>query len=247
MMSLRCVAPAAFVCVMAAGAFGQIVATDQERSVVAASELGNGSSDGDFDSALNFGPFVRSLSVPLSGPGGAFAESSASQNTVIGGAGVTGLLSASANVATGSTFVTGQGMGRSSYLLLFSLSQASPVQFLASGSILLNGVNPDGEPSDLYGRASVRLINAGTDELVSGFTLFPEAGSDSASFNGMLPAGSYALLATAESFAFSADLLGPPARSGSGQSQVEFSLTVPSPSGLALLGLGGVLAVRRRR
>jgi hypothetical protein len=247
MTKSRFVALVAGALVLCTQAIAQIVPTGQERSVLTTAELGNGTSDGNFVDSPDFGPFAQSISTQLTGPGGAVADSFASQTSSISSSAVSGTLASSINVVTGSTFVTAQGRGRSNFLLLFSLSQASPVEFIAGGSIVLRGVNPNGDPSDLYGRASVRLLNADTEDQIAGFTLFPSAGSDSASFSGTLPAGSYALLATAESFGFSPDLLGPPVRSGSGQAQVNFSLTVPAPASAVLVGLGGLLAVRRRR
>jgi hypothetical protein len=232
MLKFRRVAPVAVVLAglsLASAALGQITASSVERSVSTFSELGNGASDGNGDGSSLAGAFDRSLSTILPGPGGAGADSFATQQSMVSPATVWGTLSAANSVKTGSTFVTGQGQGMSSFLLLFNLAAPTAVTFTASGSIVLNGVNPDGEPSDLYGRAYVRLINADTEEEISGFTLFPTAGTGSDSFDGTLPAGSYALLAQAFSFGFSADLLGPPARSGNGNSQVQFNLSVASP------------------
>jgi hypothetical protein len=228
-------------------ASGQIVVNSIERSVAANSELGNGGSDANGDSSESSGLFSRNFNVLLPGPGGAQADSFVGQVTNVTGASVSGQMSSGANVKTGTTFVTGQGTGQSNFLLLFTLAAPTPVSFVSSGSITLNGVNPNGEPSDLYGRAYVRLIDTNTDDQIAGFSLFPTAGSDSATFNGTLPAGSYALMAQAFTFAFSADLIGPPNRSGNGSSQVDFSLlVVPAPASAGLLGLG-LLAARRRR
>jgi hypothetical protein len=236
-------------CAIVSSAPAQIIAVTQERSVAANAGVSSGAQDGGSAEAPNFGPFVRTLSFSVTGPNGAGADATAAQDSALGSTLITANLSASCAARTGLTFVTGDSTAISSFLFIFNLSAATPVIFTASGSLAYIGRNPDGEPSDLDGMASVRLLDADTQDLISGFTLNHEPGSDSATFGGMLPAGQYVILATTQMHAFSADLLGPPPRSGSGQAGVQFSLTaVPGPgagAGLVLaIGLG---AMRRRR
>ncbi|HYE63413.1 MAG TPA: hypothetical protein VD997_15585 [Phycisphaerales bacterium] len=251
-MSMR----ACVVGALVAGAFpvvalGQFAPTGQERSTVASAVLGNGAEGFDGSSAPGMGPWSHTAAASRSEVNGGGAEGSAGHNTTVSSSLISGSLTASTLVRTGSTFITGEAQGHSSFLALFSVAAPTPVSFTGGGSVVLNGLNPDGEPSDLYGRARVQLINADTDEPVAGFLIFPGPGSDGFTFSGTLPAGNYALMANAFSYAFSADLLGPPARSGGGETSVNFALTVvPTPSAAALLGLAGVVGVaggRRRR
>jgi hypothetical protein len=248
-MMSRCPAVIALaVAALPAVGLAQITYSTHERSYSTAVALGNGVDDfgsADSDSAS---PFVGTVNRGVAEPNGGGAEGTAGQNSTTSSSSIIGSLSAFGAVRTGSSFVTGEATSQSNFLVLFSLAAPTPVLFTGNGSVALTGVNPNGEPSDLYGRARLQLVNADTLDPVAGFNIFPEAGVDSVNFNGVLPAGNYALSAQAFSYAFSADLLGPPARSGSGQSDVNFSLTVvPAPSAMALLGLAGVFAGRRRR
>lgn len=232
---------------MASLVSAQISPVTQERFVQTQANVSSGESSGDFDEATTFGPFLSNLSSVVTGPNGAGATATASQDSAFSAALVTGTLSAGGAVQTGSTFVTGESNSQSSLLYIFNLDQATPIQFTASGSLSYFGRNPDGEPSDLYGAARVRLIDAISEDLIAGFQLFSDPGTDSATFNGILPAGQYAILAYAQLYAFSADLIGPPPRSGSGEADVSFSLAVPSPAAPALLGMGLFALSRRRR
>lgn len=228
-------------------ASAQLTSITQERFVQTQAEVSSGQSSSDFDEATTFGPFVRNLSSTITGANGAGATATAGQNSAFSSTLVTGTLSAGGAVQTGTTFITGESSAQSSLLYIFNLDQAAPIQFNANGSLSYVGRNPDGEPSDLYGAARVRLINAITEEQIAGFQLFSDPGTDSATFSGMLPAGQYAILAYTQLHAFSADLLGPPPRSGSGTANVSFSLAVPSPAAPTLIGIGLVGLARRRR
>jgi hypothetical protein len=228
-------------------ASAQLVSVNQERFVQTQAQVSSGQSSGDFDEATTFGPFVRNLSSSVTGANGAGADATASQSSTFGSTLVTGTLSAAGDVKTGTTFITGESDAQSSLLYIFNLGQTSPVEFTANGLLAYVGRDPNGEPSDLFGTARVRLINAVTEDVIAGFQLFDDPGTDSASFNGVLPAGQYAILAYAQLHAFSADLLGPPPRSGSGNANVSFSLIVPSPGAPVLLGMSLLALSRRRR
>lgn len=235
------------VAAFAAPAFAQFVPVIQERSVVTQASVSSGASDGDSDEAAGFGPFVGAASSSASGAAGASALGLAGQTSVFTPLLLSGTLSAGSAVATGATFVTGESDGASTLLFIFSLAAPTPVQFTASGTLAIVGSNPNGEPSDLFGVASVRLLDANTQDQIAGFFMQDTVNdADAAFFAGTLPAGQYALLARATTHAFSADLLGPPARSGSAQSDVTFAFSaVPAPGSLWLLGL--LAAARRRR
>jgi len=238
--------PAFLLISVASLASAQITSVIQERFVQTQADVSSGQSAGDFDEASTFGPFLSNLSSSVTGPNGAGATATAGQNSAFTAAVVTGTLTAGGAVQTGTTFITGESNSQSSLLYIFNLAQAAPIEFTANGSLSYVGRNPDGEPSDLYGAARVRLIDAITMDLIAGFQLFSDPGTDSAAFSAMLPAGQYAILAYAQLHAFSADLVGPPARSGSGIANVSFSLSVPAPAAPALLGIG-LLAISRRR
>ena len=229
-------------------AAGQISSVLQERRVQTQVTVSSGGSNGDFAESMDFGPFLRSLSSIVLGAGGSSADASAAQDSTLTSGGVSGFLSAGSVVRTGSTFVTGEGDGTSSFLYIFNLAAPTAIQFRAEGNLSYIGRDPNGEPSDLFGTASVRLLDGITMDLIAGFTLFSDPGFDSASFDGTLPSGQYVILASARLHAFSADLLGPPARSGSGVADASFSLNViPSPGVSALLGMGVLAMARRRR
>lgn len=229
-------------------AMGDLSPVIQERSVQTQVMVSSGQSASDMDEAGTFGPFSRTVTSGITGAAGASADATASQTSSIGAAGITGQLSALGAAATGATFITGDANSQSNLLVIFSLSESTPVQFLAAGSLAFVGRNPDGEPSDLSGLSRVRLINAVTEEVISGFQLNGDAATDSAMFSGTLAPGQYVILASAQMHVFSADLLGPPARSGSGTANASFSLTiVPAPGAAALFGISGLFAVRRRR
>lgn len=229
-------------------AYAQFLPNSAERFNAASAALGNGLDDADGDNFSAMGPWVHTANVGVAEPNGGGAESTASQNSMVSGNLVSGSLNALTSVRTGSTFITGEGQSQSNFVFIFSLAAPTPVSLTGNASINLVGVNPDGEPSDLYGRAHVKLLDGDTSDEIAGISLFPSAGSLTLSYSATLPAGNYVLLANAFSYAFSADLLGPPARSGSGNSHVDFSLTVvPAPGAAMVLGLGGLLAARRRR
>jgi hypothetical protein len=241
------VLPALLVFSIAPLASAQLTSVEQERFVQTQADVSSGQSSSDYDEATTFGPFFRNLSSSITGANGAGATATAGQNSALSSTLVTGTLSAGGAVQTGTTFITGESSAQSSLLYIFNLGQAAPIQFAANGSLSYIGRDPNGEPSDLFGAARVKLINAITEDVIAGFQLFSDPGTDSASFNGMLPAGQYAILAFAQLHAFSADLLGPPPRSGSGDANVSFTLIVPSPAAPALLGIGLVALSRRRR
>ncbi len=209
-------------------ALAQFTSVLQERSVTTSVSVTSGGSDNDSDQANNFGPFIGSVSSSIAGPGGAQADAGASQNSQMSATSITGLMNAQVAVRTGTTFVVGEGDSDSTYLYIFNVTSATEVVFSANGELGYIGRNPDGEPSDLYGSASVRLINAITEEPIAGFTLFSEPGGNTASFEGELPAGQYAILAHTRMHGYSADLIGPPLRSGSGTTTVTFNLAVAS-------------------
>jgi hypothetical protein len=239
--------PALSLVVLAPCAAGQIMPVIQERTVQTQVMVSSGGSSGDFDEAATFSPFTRTITSSVTGAAGAGADASAAQDSTLGSALVTATLGAHSAGRTGSTFVTGESDAQSTFLFIFSLSDPATIRFRAAGGLAFVGRNPEGDPSDLSGLATVRLLDAITEDLVAGFQLNGEAASDSASFDGTLPAGRYALLATVRTHAFSADLLGPPPRSGSGDANASFSLAVvPAPGACALLAVG-VLALPRRR
>lgn len=244
----RALPPVLVVAALAVPAAGQIVPVTQERSVQTAATVSSGDSTGDYDEAADYGPFVRTLTSSVTGAAGAGATAVASQNSSLGSALITGTLGAHAEVSTGATFVTGESDVHSNLLIIFNLAAPTPVQFNAAGSLQYLGRNPNGEPSDLSGIASVRLLDGITEDLIAGFQFFDTPVSDSVTFNGTLPAGQYVILATAQMHAFSADLLGPPPRSGSGGAGASFTLTVvPAPGASAVIGVGMLWLARRRR
>ncbi len=213
----------------APAAFASISPVTQERSVQTLASVTSGGSSSDFAEATSFAPFVRTITSTISGAAGAGADATASQDSAFTDTSITGSFAAHSAARTGTTFDVGESDAQSNYLFIFNLTAATTINFTANGQLAFVGQNPDGEPSDLYGRASVRLLNGVTEELIAGFTLFPEAGTDSATFSGTLPAGQYVILAAARTYAYSADLLGPPLRSGSGDAHVSFALNVAAP------------------
>jgi len=220
----------------------------QERSVQSLATVSSGGSSSDFAEATNFAPFIRTANAAITGAAGAGAESASSQNSALTDTSITAALTANSAARTGATFDVGESDAQSNLLFIFNLTSATAIDFTASGSLSFVGLNPNGEPSDLYGTASVRLLDGITQDLIAGFTVFGGPGTDSASFSGTLPAGQYAILAAARTYAYSADLLGPPPRSGSGAADATFSLTiVPTPGTSALLALGFFAPFRRRR
>lgn len=239
---------AALLAPLAPHAAAQFAPTIQERSAQTTASVTSGSSDSDFAEATDFGLFTPTLTSLVTGPGGANASAGASQSSSFSSALISGALSSSVSAATGSTFVVGESDAASSLLFIFSIAAPTQVLFSASGSMSFLGTNPDGEPSDLYGAARVSLVDADTLDPVAAFSLFgADGGSDSASFIGTLSAGSYAIQALASTHIYSADLLGPPPRSGSGSSGVSFSLAVvPTPGSALLLGVGTLTLSRRR-
>ena len=242
------IAASILVAALAQNAAAQFIPVTQERSALTSVSVSSGASNGDSAEATDFGLFSPSLTSTITGAAGASATANAAQTSSFSPTLIFGDLSASSAVATGATFVTAESDGASNLLFIFDLAAPTEIAFTASGSMSFVGTNPDGEPSDLYGAARVRLLDADTMDQVAGFQLFgPDAATDSAFFSGTLPAGSYAILAFASTHAFSADLLGPPARSGSGEASVSFSFAlIPAPSAAALLGLGTLALARRR-
>lgn len=247
MLAIRTL-PIIVIAALAPLAAGQISSIDQERSVESDVMVSSGAADSGADAAANFGPFVRSILRSVNGAGGAKADALANQDSALTSSAVTGSLLARCAANTGATFITGDATAQSDFLYIFSLAAPTQVNFSASGALSYIGRNPDGEPSDLSGLSRVRLLDSNTLDMIAGFQLFDEPGTDSASFIGTLPAGAYVILASAHMHAFSADLLGPPPRSGSGEASASFSLTVvPSPGAAAVLGIGGLAMARRRR
>lgn len=228
-------------------ALAQFGLSSQERSVQGTAQLTSGQEDSGFAEAPGYGVFDESVDGSVSGTGGAMASIHASQFSTITPSTISGTLEASGQVATGSTFVVGQSDGWSNFLVLFSLAAPTPVTFTASGSMSFVGINPDGEPADLYGVTRVSLLDADTFDPIAGFSFQGGDYDQSAEFAGTLAAGNYAIIARAEFHAYSADLLGPPARSGSGESTAAFSLTVVPAPASALLMSCGLLCARRRR
>jgi hypothetical protein len=233
-------------------ALGQISPVIQERSLATnalAFNVGGGSvEDSDSDSAPDFGPFFRTITSVALGAGGANASANAVHESQIGATSITGLLGAHCIAVTGGNTAPAQADAETTLLFIFNLTESSPIQFQARGELDLVGRNENGEPSDLFGWARVRLINAITEEPIAALNLMDDHAGEGTEFSGTLPAGQYAILASAKAFVFSPDLLGPPPRSGTGDAQVTFSLTVvPAPATSALLALAGLVGVRRRR
>lgn len=238
---------AGLVASLAPQALGQISLVEQERSVRTQALVSSGAESSDFDSSVGFGPFMRSLTSSVTGAGGAGADAAAFQDSAFAGGLLSGDLRASGSARTGASFVTGTSDSLSSLLVIFDLVAATSVVFTASGSIASIGSNPNGEPSDLYGMSRVRLLDANSLDEIAGFQFQTDSGSDSATFSGTLAAGRYVILATAQMYVFSADLLGPPVRSGSGSASATFSLgVVPTPGTAILLGFGAMSLTRRR-
>jgi hypothetical protein len=229
-------------------AFAQFSPMTQERSVQYTAQLTSGQESSNAQEAADFGPFAGDVAGSVSGAGGAFASAAALQNSAITANSITGSLSTAGNVVTGSTFVVGQADAVSALLVIFSVTADTPVSFSAGGSMFFTGINPDGEPSDLYGVTRVSLMDANTMDPIAGFQFQGGDYNSGATFDGILSAGTYAILARSEFHAYSADLIGPPDRSGSGQSTASFRLTVvPAPASAALLAAGLLGAARRRR
>lgn len=232
-----------------APATAQISPVVQERSVLvdAMAFTAGGGSDDDRESAeaVNFGLFNRTVKVSASQPT-ALARAFALQESSLSSTQVSGRLEATITVSSGAASAA-QSDADSSLLFIFDLTAATPIEFRASASLLLRGRNENGEPSDLFGWSRVRLINASTEEAFASINLTGDDAREDASFDGMLPAGRYAILASTKAFAFSPDLLGPPLRSGGGDADLSFSLTVIPAPGAAAVGMAGLLCVARRR
>lgn len=229
-------------------AFAQFAPITQERSVQYTAQLTSGQESSGSQEAPDFGPFAGEVGGSVANTSGAFASGAALQNSAITSNSITGSLSTSGNVVTGSTFVVGQSDATSALLIIFSLAADTPVAFSASGAMSFIGINPDGEPADLYGVTRVSLMDANTMDPIAGFQFQGGDYSNGSNFVGTLSAGTYAILARSEFHAYSADLIGPPNRSGSGESSASFRLTVvPAPASAALLAAGLLGATRRRR
>jgi hypothetical protein len=224
----RCITlfAAAGASMLALPAFGQFVPFTQERSVSTDATMSSGEHHEDLVEAGDFGLFDRSIGSSVTGAAGASADARASQTSNLTTSTATGTLAAGSDVRTGSTFVVGEAGAHSNLLYIFEVEAATEVQFTASGSLELFGRNPDGEPADLYGLVRARLVDAATEETIAGFSIGPQdEGTDQASFSGTLEPGIYVIIASAQSYGYSADLIGPPARTGWAQANVEFALT----------------------
>ncbi|HLO42148.1 MAG TPA: PEP-CTERM sorting domain-containing protein [Phycisphaerales bacterium] len=233
---------------IAPAAWAQFSPITQERSVQGSAQLTSGEESSGAQEAIDFSLFSGDVSRGVKGADSASASVSAIQNSTISADTITGSLSASGSVVTGSSFVVGQSDGFSAFLVIFSVGADTQVNFAASGSMKFLGINPDGEPADLYGVTRVSLVNADTFDPIAGFQFQGGDYTNDAQFSGTLAAGTYAILARAEFHGYSADLLGPPARSGSGESSASFRLTVvPAPASAVLFAAGLMGAARRRR
>lgn len=245
-----CVALALAACVPTS--LAQINAVMAERSLMTsatASNVGGGSVE-DFDSDFTEGtsPFIRTIAANAAGIGGALANGTAIQDSDISSTRIYGDLEAHGSAFTGSNIAPAQADAESNLLFIFNLTEATPIEFFARGKVTMVGRNEDGEPSDLYGWSRVRLINADTEEPLALLNLMMDKVSDEVEFNGTLAAGRYAIIASTKAFVYSADLLGPPPRSGLADSEMSFSLTVvPTPGAATLMLLAGLGATRRRR
>lgn len=232
------------VAALAPHAAAQFIPVTQERYVQTAATLTSGPAADDYAEATDFGHFDTLLSSSLLGVVGATAE----QDSAFSPSLIAGSLIASCGVAIDSPFGLGEAEGTTNLLFIFDLAAPTHVSFVASGEMSFVGTNPDGEPSDLYGAARVRLLNADTSDQIAGFQLFgTDYAADSASFSGTLPAGSYVILAHAFTHIFGNDFHVGSARSASGVAYVDFALVIPAPSAAALLGLGTLALARRRR
>jgi hypothetical protein len=229
-MPTRSLAIAAVLAAFAPLASAQISLVTQERFVLASSSVTSGPQIDDSDEALNNGPYLHTANAAVTGVAGADAIGSAFQDTALTATIIRGSLSASTQAHTGATFDVGESAGQSSILYIFNLTAATAIQFTANGELAFIGQDPNGEPSDLYGISSVQLLDGVTEDPISGFQMNAgsPAGTNSAHFSGTLPAGQYVILAKAQTHVYSADLLGPPPRSGSGTATTSFTLTVGS-------------------
>lgn len=233
-------------------AMGQIVNIAQERSAMTSVNVrtigGGEMSDNDADGTENAGPFVRNLNSTAASTDGGFANATAQHQSSFSATQISGFLLSGVGVQTGSAPSIAEADSGSGFLSIFMLTEASPVRFTATGELELLGRNMDGEPSDLYGYARLRLVNSITEEIIASFNLMDDFSTDSINFEGVLPAGQYALLGSVKAYAFSPDLVGPPSGSGNGKAEIEFSFNVvPTPGAAAAVLMGGVFAIRRRR
>ncbi len=174
-------------------------------------------------SAPGFDPFNESLVLGVVQP---FV---AKQNSTISTSGFSAMGEAFATNAFIKNTKVASGSGGSDFKVEFSLDAATA--FSLAGSV----ESVQGFP---FGAALVQLIGPGIDLVFA--NLKDNKNLVAFNENGVLGPGMYTLTAWADAFD-----PGPPGASAHGRFQFDF--LIPSPGWCGLLGLGGVLAWRRRR
>jgi hypothetical protein len=230
----------------------QISPVLQERSVGAAAQAfhvgGGRDQDQESEVAPDFGLFERSVTAAAFSASGAWALGVGSQTSALNATQIQARMFASSTAQTGAMSAPAQADAESSLLFIFYLDAPTPIAFRATADLTLRGRNENGEPSDLFGWARVRLINAVTEEPFALLNLTDNTPAADAAFDGTLAAGRYAILASVRAFVYSPDLFGPPSGTGTVDAGVYFTLaTVPSPGVAAWVVCGGILVGRRRR
>jgi len=161
-------------------------------------------------------------------------SSYADQVTNVGPGVYSGMVDAAANTQ-GNGFDFSFHGAQSHYEVGFSVSSASSYS-------LTGWVNAWGAINGEYSVADFSLVNTDTSAVIAASSTDTDFLTFDAS--GTLSAGNYALIADATSWVDRTFATG----FGDATSTVSFELTiVPAPGSAALLGLGGLLAIRRRR
>lgn len=236
----------ALVASLAPHAAAQFVPVFQDRGGVTEASLTNGAFHGDSDFANDFGLFTSALTSYLTATDGASSSATSSQTSEFTPTLIHGVLASASVVATGTTNISGHSIASGATIFTFDLLGPERVRFLSSGGLSFVGSN--GVPTDLYGFASVWLMDSTGATLASiDLSLFA-SGTDTDSYRGTLPAGQYSIFAVTKTHAISHNLIGPPPGSGTAHADISFSLAiVPAPGAAALLGLGTLVLSRRRR
>lgn len=225
----------------------QFTPTSQERTLATEAQTSGGGFDSDSAGISDFGPFTQTITSAAIGNADASAQATALQNSSFSSTLFNGMLGASTAVSTGTTLVNAEASGSSSLRLFFSIPTPTFVSFVGDCSVTLVDRNPS-RVADLTGIAFAVLINYDTMSPVAACDIINFGGSASVNFNDVLPAGNYLLWSTASAFAFSPDPLGQPSQSAFAIASTSFTLTaVPASSPLGVLGVGCVVACRRRR
>ena len=225
------------VCLMAGSAFGQLIQpVAQSREVEFGADASDFSpnpemfdNDGDLVSAPDFGLFDMNIG------GSAFTNAgsgsgSASQVSIIGDDSImaSGVASGAGDGGFGGS---GSGFGSSNFSVTFDLMQA--VDYTMSWSIGAFGIGNNGI-------AGVSLVGPGGTVISSEV----DNSSDDDMAMGTLMPGQYTISAWAGGSGFGDEFF--ISSSSDGSFDLNFSV-VPAPSTAALLAVGGISAIRRRR